>query len=238
MVRYCALFALACCCLAATLQAQQPAPAGGAPLKPLTTVNQQASYAIGLDFGQRLMRDGAPIEMDAIMRGIRDGLTGAKQELTDEQIEAAMEKYLAELKAKQAERAKELGEKQKKEGEAFLAANAKKQGVKTTASGLQYKVIKVGGGTPPKRTDVVKVHYHGTFTDGTVFDSSVERKEPAQFGVDQVIAGWTEALQFMRPGDKLQLVIPSNLAYGERGNQRIPPNAVLVFDVELLEIVK
>jgi FKBP-type peptidyl-prolyl cis-trans isomerase FklB len=231
-----ALFGVA---LAAPVFAQvQPPPAAGAPLRPLTTVNQQASYAIGLDFGQRLARDGAPIELDAIMRGIRDGLTGAKPELTDEQITAAMDKYLAALEAKKAEQDKLLGEKNKAEGAAFLAANAKKQGVKTTASGLQYKVLKVGAGAPPKATDVVKVHYHGTFMDGSVFDSSIERKEPAQFGVNQVITGWTEALQMMRPGDKLQLVIPSNLAYGERGNRGIPPNAVLVFEVELLEIVK
>lgn len=232
------LAALLVMALAAPVLAQVQPPAGGAPLRPLTTVNQQASYAIGLDFGQRLARDGAPIELDAIMRGIRDGLTGAKAELTDEQITAAMDKYLAALEAKKAEQDKLLGEKNKAEGAAFLAANAKKQGVKTTASGLQYKVLKVGAGAPPKATDVVKVHYHGTFMDGSVFDSSIERKEPAQFGVNQVIAGWTEALQMMRPGDKLQLVIPSNLAYGERGNRGIPPNAVLVFEVELLEIVK
>jgi FKBP-type peptidyl-prolyl cis-trans isomerase len=221
----------------------QPPVKGAPPLKPLATVNQQASYAIGLDFGQRLSRDNAPIDLEAIARGLRDGLTGGKPELTEEQIQLAMDKFLTDLKAKQIERAKEIGEKNKKDGEAYLAANARKPQVRTTASGLQYKVLKAGvaagqAGAPPKKTDVVRVHYHGTFIDGSVFDSSVDRKEPATFRVDRVIAGWTEALQMMRPGDKFQLVIPSNLAYGEQGNRDIPPNAVLVFEVELLEIVK
>ncbi len=217
-----------------------PPPAGGAPppLKPLTTINQQASYAIGLDFGQRLTRDGAPIELDSIMRGLRDGLTGAKAELNDEQIQVAMEKFIATLQAKRDEQAKGAGEKNKKEGAAFLAANLKKPGVKQTATGLQYKVLKAGTGASPKKTDAVRVHYHGTFLDGSVFDSSVERKTPAEFGVGDVIAGWTEALQLMRVGDKWQLFIPGDLAYGEQGRASIPPSTLLIFEVELLDIVK
>ena len=125
------------------------------------------------------------------------------------------------------------------DGEAFLAANKKKDGVKATESGLQYEVIKEGKGAKPKATDTVKVHYHGTLIDGTVFDSSVEREEPAQFPVNRVIKGWTEALQLMQVGDKYRLVIPSDLAYGESGaGGDIGPNAVLVFEVELLDIVK
>jgi FKBP-type peptidyl-prolyl cis-trans isomerase FklB len=222
--------------LAAPVFAQGQPPAGGAPRRPLTTVNEQASYGIGYDFGNRLMRDGATIEVEAFMRGFRDGLNDAKPELTDEQVQAAMDKYLAALGAKRAEMLKAQAEKNKAEGAAFLAANAKKEGVRTTPSGLQYKVLKAGAGESPKATDIVRVHYQGSFIDGSVFDGS--GKEPVQFGVNQVIPGWTEALQLMRPGDKLQLFIPSNLAYGERGNPRIPPNAVLIFEVELLEIVK
>jgi FKBP-type peptidyl-prolyl cis-trans isomerase len=215
-------------------------PPGGAqpPLKPLTTLNQQASYAIGLDFGQRLARDKAPIDLDAIARGLRDGLNGAKAELSEEQIEAAMEKFIGALQAKQAEQAKGLLEQNKKEGAAYLAANLKKPGVKQTASGLQYKVIKAGTGASPKKTDAVRVHYHGTLIDGSVFDSSVQRKTPAEFGVGEVISGWTEALQLMRVGDKWQLFIPSDLAYGDQGRGSIPPAAMLIFEVELLDVVK
>jgi FKBP-type peptidyl-prolyl cis-trans isomerase len=135
---------------------------------------------------------------------------------------------------------KSAGDKNKKEGEAYLAANAKKPGVKTTESGLQYKVLKAGDGATPKKTDTVRVHYHGTLTDGTVFDSSVERKQPAEFPVNRVIPGWTEALQLMKVGDKWQVTIPSDLAYGEQGTPGGPigPNSVLVFEVELLDIVK
>jgi FKBP-type peptidyl-prolyl cis-trans isomerase len=209
--------------------AQPKAPAAGG--KPLTTIEQQASYAIGLDFARRLKSDEAPIDVEAILRGLRDGLTDAKSELTDEQIQVAMPKFISALKAKRAEPAK-------KEAAAFLAENKTKQGVKQTASGLQYKVIKAGTGAMPKATDAVRVHYHGTFLNGKVFDSSVVRKEPAEFGVDGVIPGWTEALQLMRVGDKWQLYIPSDLAYGDDGNQAIPPGTMLLFEVELLGIVK
>jgi FKBP-type peptidyl-prolyl cis-trans isomerase len=219
--------------------AQVNPPAGGQPaVKPLTTVTQQASYAIGLDFGQRLTRDGAKLDLEAITRGLRDGLTNAKPELSDEQIDAAMEKFVTELRAKQMEAAKGIGEKNKKDGDEFLAANAQKPGVKATKSGLQYKTLKAGTGATPKATDVVRVHYHGMLIDGTVFDSSVERKVPAEFPVNGVIAGWTEALQMMKVGDKVQLYIPPALAYGAEGSGPIPPNSVLVFDVELLDIVK
>ena len=126
-----------------------------------------------------------------------------------------------------------------KEGETFLAANSKKEGVKTTASGLQYKVLTSGKGKTPTAADTVKVHYKGTLIDGSVFDSSIDRGEPAEFGVGQVIKGWTEALQLMKEGDKWQVVIPGSLAYGERGaGGKIGPNAVLIFEVELLSIVK
>jgi FKBP-type peptidyl-prolyl cis-trans isomerase len=127
--------------------------------------------------------------------------------------------------------------KSKKEGEDFLAANKSKEGVKTTASGLQYKVLKEGKGPKPKSTDTVKVHYRGTLLDGTEFDSSYKRGEPVEFPLDQVIKGWTEGLQLMPAGSKYQFWIPANLAYGEPGNRGIPPNSTLIFEVELLEIV-
>ena len=220
----------------ASLAAAQPAPPAANPNAnrnnpPLTTVNQQASYAIGLDFAQRLKTDEAPIDVEAILRGIRDGLTDTKPQLTDEQIQVAMKQFIVDLKNKRAEPAK-------REAAAFFAANAKKPDVKQTASGLQYKVIKQGTGASPKKEDAVRVHYHGTFLDGKVFDSSVERKVPAEFPVNRVIPGWTEALQLMHVGDKWQLYIPSNLAYGDEGNEAIPPGSMLIFEVELLGIVK
>lgn len=225
-----ALGAFSLTSLALAQPAAKAPPAGGAA-PPLATLEQQASYAIGLDFARRLKSDEAPIDVEAILRGMRAGLTDAKPELTDEQMQVIMPKFIASLKAKRAE-------PNKRAGAAFLADNAKKPGVKQTASGLQYKVLKAGAGASPKPTDSVKVHYHGTLLDGTVFDSSVKRGEPAEFGVNQVIPGWTEALQLMKVGDKWQLYIPSDLAYGDDGNQRIPPGTLLMFEVELLDIVK
>jgi FKBP-type peptidyl-prolyl cis-trans isomerase FklB len=152
-------------------------------------------------------------------------------------MKEVMMQFRQQLMQKVHAQAKVDGEKNAKSGETFLAENAKKEGVKTTASGLQYKVVKSGTGKTPKADSKVKVHYHGTLANGEVFDSSVERGEPVTFAVNQVIAGWTEALQLMKEGDKWQLVIPSKLAYGERGaGGKIGPNAVLIFDVELLEI--
>jgi len=211
-------------------QGNAPAAQGKPELK---SVTQQASYAIGLNFGQQLA--DADLDVEALLRGVRDSLTKADPLLTDDQINTAMTEFSKQMQAKAQAKAQEAG----KEGDTFLATNAKKQGVKTTKSGLQYKVLKAGDGASPKADSVVKVHYHGTLPNGKVFDSSVERKEPAEFPVNRVIPGWTEALQLMKVGDKFQLVIPPNLAYGDRGaGPLIGPNQVLVFDVELLEIVK
>jgi FKBP-type peptidyl-prolyl cis-trans isomerase len=216
-----------------TAQPNPPArpPGGNAPAAaPLATLEQQASYAIGLDFARRLKMDGAPVDTEGLVRGIRAGLSDGKPELTDEQMNAVMQKFLVVLRAKRAEPAK-------REGAAFLAENAKKPGVKQTASGLQYKVIKAGTGPSPKATDTVQVHYTGKFLSGESFDSSAGG-EPTKFAANQVIPGWTEALQLMRVGDKWELYIPSDLAYGDSGNQRIPPGTLLHFEVELLGIVK
>jgi FKBP-type peptidyl-prolyl cis-trans isomerase len=167
------------------------------------------------------------------LKGLKDGLAG-NAALNDQEMQEAMMGLQKDMQAKVAE----LGTKSKKEGEDFLAANKSKQGIKATTSGLQYKVIKEGSGPKPKSTDVVKVHYRGTLLDGTEFDSSYKRGEPVEFPLDQVIKGWTEGLQLMTVGSKYQLFIPAALAYGEPGNRGIPPNSTLIFEVELLEIVK
>ncbi|MGB7749161.1 MAG: FKBP-type peptidyl-prolyl cis-trans isomerase [Verrucomicrobiia bacterium] len=203
----------------------------------LTNPKQKTSYAIGLDIATTLKRQELDVDAKALADGIADGFAG-KPALTEEEQKAAIIDLQKTAMAKAEEKQKASAENNLKAGEAFLAANAKKDGVKTTASGLQYKVIKSGTGPSPKPTDTVKVHYTGTLVDGTVFDSSVERGTPATFPVKGVIPGWTEALQLMKVGDKWQLVIPAKLAYGEEGPGPIGPNSTLIFDVELLGIEK
>ena len=203
----------------------------------LTNPKQKTSYAIGLDIATSLKRQELELDAKALTTGISDGLAG-KPALTEDQQKAVLTDLEKSLRAKAEEKQKATAEKNLKAGEAFLAANAKKDGVKTTASGLQYKVIKTGTGASPKKTDTVKVHYHGTLIDGMVFDSSVQRGEPVTFPVNGVIPGWTEALQLMKVGDKWQLFIPAKLAYGEDGSGPIGPNSMLIFEVELLGIEK
>ena len=217
-----------------------PAKGGDAAAPQLKTLDEQAAYAIGLDIGKNLTDGGAELDPELVARGLLDGMKKADPLMTDEEIKTAMTAFSKQIQAKAAEKSKAAGAKAMKDGETFLATNKAKKGVKTTESGLQYEVLTSGKGASPKETDKVKVHYHGTLTDGTVFDSSVERGEPAAFGVTQVIPGWTEALQKMKVGDKWRIVLPSELAYGKRGTPGgpIPPNAVLVFEVELLEIEK
>lgn len=197
---------------------------------------QRASYSIGADIGNNFKRQEIDIDPKALAAGLADSY-GGKTTLTEAEMKETLETFRKEMQSKMEVKAKAAGEKNVKEGETFLAANAKKEGVKTTASGLQYKVLKSGAGPSPAKTDSVKVHYHGTLIDGSVFDSSVERGEPVTFGVGEVIPGWTEALQLMKVGDKWQLFIPAKLAYGERGpSPKIGPNSTLLFDVELLSI--
>ncbi len=198
----------------------------------------KVSYGIGMDIGKSLRNQSIDVDPDLIARGIKDMLSGAKPLMTDQESRDTMMNFQKEMMAKQMERMKELGEKNKKEGEAFLAENKKKEGVVTLPSGLQYKVIKEGAGETPKATDTVTTDYRGTLIDGTEFDSSSRRGQPATFKVNGVIPGWTEALQLMKAGSKWQLFIPSNLAYGERGPREIGPNATLIFEVELLSIAK
>ena len=205
----------------------------------LKNPQQRASYSIGADIGNNFKRQGIEIDAKALAAGLADTI-GGKTQLTEAEMKEALNAFRSSMMEKMQAKQKEAGEKNVKDGEAYLAANAKKGGVKVTPSGLQYKVIKPGTGkVSPKATDTVKVHYHGTTIDGTVFDSSVERGEPVSFPLNGVIPGWTEGVQLMKEGDKFQFVIPSKLAYGEQGaGGKIGPNSTLVFDVELLSIEK
>jgi FKBP-type peptidyl-prolyl cis-trans isomerase FklB len=219
----------------ATALAQAPAAA-----PELKTIEDKAAYAIGLNIGNSIMEDDLGLNPDLVAKGLADAMKKAKPQLTPEQVREVMTAFTKQAQAKAEAKQKLASEKNVKDGAAFLAQNKTKKGVTTTESGLQYEVVTAGKGATPKPTDVVRVHYHGTLLDGTVFDSSVERKEPAEFPVNRVIAGWTEALQKMKVGDKWKLTIPANLAYGARGTPdgTIGPNSVLQFDVELLDIVK
>ena len=203
----------------------------------LKTQKDKVSYGIGMNIGKNLQRDAVDVDTDLLSRGLKDALSGGKTLMNEEEYRATMTALQKEMMEKQAEAARKLAEKNKTEGEAFLAANGKKEGVVTLPSGLQYKVIQSGTGKTPKATDTVETNYRGTLVDGTEFDSSYKRGQTATFPVNGVIAGWTEALQKMKEGDKWQLFVPSNLAYGERGAGReIGPNATLIFEVELIAV--
>ena len=189
------------------------------------------SYAIGLSMGQNLMSSGVEsLKYNDLAAGIKDVLEKHKPQISYQEAQQVLGKFFSELEAKVASAAKA-------QGEAFLAENAKREGVKVTASGLQYEVLEATIGQKPKATDKVKVHYEGTLVDGTVFDSSYKRGEPITFGLNQVIKGWTEGLQLMSIGSKYKLFIPYQLGYGEQGaGASIPPYAALIFTVELLGI--
>lgn len=197
----------------------------------LKTQKEKQSYAIGFDMGNNLKKNGIDIDADILAKGLKDVLAGNKPLQTEQESKDA-------IATMQKEWAKSFAEKNKKEGLAYLEENKKKSGVKTLKSGLQYKVITKGKGKSPQEKDTVSVNYRGTLIDGTEFDSSYKRGQPASFPVGGVIKGWTEALLLMKEGDKWELAIPSELAYGETGRQGIPPNAVLIFEVELISINK
>ena len=197
------------------------------------------SYALGLGIGQQLAQMGArELNVDDFAQSIRDVLEGNELKVSHREAQQIVQDYFQKQEQKmQAERA-EKGKAAREEGEKYLAENAKKEGVITLPSGLQYQVLKEGNGKKPSAKDQVKCHYEGFLIDGTVFDSSVQRGEPAVFGLQQVIAGWTEGLQLMQAGAKYRFFIPYRLAYGEGGaGQLIPPYAALIFDVELIEVV-
>jgi FKBP-type peptidyl-prolyl cis-trans isomerase FklB len=200
----------------------------------LKSQKEKLSYALGMDLGNQLRRQSVDVDPDVYSRGLKDALSGGKTLLTEEEARATITELQNELRKKLLAA---QAEKNEKEGEAFLAANKAKEGVVTLESGLQYKILKEGTGKKPSADDTVVCNYRGTFIDGTEFDSSYKRNQPATFAVKGVIKGWTEALQLMPSGSKWQLFIPSSLAYGEKGaGNIIGPNATLVFEVELLSI--
>lgn len=205
------------------------------PAKDLATTEQRASYGIGYNLGMNLAKQpGLKVDQAAFTAGVRDALAGAKPSVEDRLIEEA----LAEVQRRAAAEMEALAGANLKAANEFLAKNKARSGVKATASGLQYEVMQKGfGSARPKATSKVRVHYHGTLTDGTVFDSSVQRGQPAEFALNGVIPGWTEALQLMAVGDKLKVFVPPALAYGPRSVGRIPPNSVLVFEIELIAII-
>ena len=200
----------------------------------LKNQKDKISYIIGMDIGTNLKKQSIDIDSNILAKGVKDALAGTKPLLTEQEIQETMMAFQKDMMAKQ----EEIGKKNKAEGEAFLTENKKKEGVKTLLSGLQYKVIKAGTGKKPKSTDTVTAHYRGTLINGTEFDSSYKRGQPATFPVSGgMIPGWTEALQLMEEGAKWQLFIPPNLAYGEQGAGRdIGPNATLIFEIELVSI--
>jgi FKBP-type peptidyl-prolyl cis-trans isomerase FklB len=214
------------------------APAAKSPSSTtLTTPKDKLSYAIGLNVGRSLQKDSIAVDPEILAQGVKDALSGDKTLMTDEEAKAAIVAIQADLRKKQEEMMKAAGEVNKKQGDAFLAANKTKEGVIALPSGLQYKVVTAGTGPKPAATDSVVCNYRGTLIDGTEFDSSYKRGQPATFPVGQVIPGWTEALQLMPVGSKWQLFIPPNLAYGERSpSPVIGVNSTLIFDIELLSI--
>ncbi len=197
------------------------------------------SYGLGLGIGQQLAQMNIEgLNIDDFAEAIRDVLAGAELKVGHREAQQIVQEYFQKQEKKLNAEREEKGKKAKVEGEKFLAENAKKEGVKVTKSGLQYTVLREGTGRQPKATDSVRCHYEGFLIDGTVFDSSVQRGEPATFGLQQVIAGWTEGLQLMKEGAKYRFFIPYLLAYGPSGaGKSIPPYAALIFDVELLAVV-
>ena len=197
----------------------------------------KASYSIGVNIGSGIKANALDLNTDALVTGLEDGISGAKPQLSDKERAETLMAFEQDLMKKETERLKQLAEKNKKEGVEFLAANKAKEGVKTLPSGLQYKVLAEGNGRQPKPTDQVTVNYRGKLLDGTEFDSSYKRGEPAVFPVNGVIKAWSEALPLMKTGGKWQLFVPAELAYGEHGAGRaIGPNSTLIFEVELLGI--
>lgn len=202
----------------------------------LKTPKEKLSYVIGAQIGKDLKTQSIDVDPALVNRGLQDSILGKSLLIGDQEAKDIIAAYQKERAAKMAEERKKLGEKNKQEGAAFLAENKKKEGIKTLPSGLQYKVIKEGTGKTPKATDTVVTQYKGSLINGTEFDSSYKRGEPAMFPVNGVIRGWTEALQLMKEGSKWQIVVPPELAYGEQGAGPIGPNATLIFEVELVSV--
>lgn len=203
----------------------------------LKTFKEKLSYSVGTDIGKSLEQLKDDVNVDAVILGLKDSIAGKELLLTPEQMKEVQQQFVMQMQAKQQEQLLEMQQKNRKAGDAFLTENKKKDGVVVTESGLQYQILEEGDGAIPSGSDMVTVHYTGTLIDGTKFDSSVDRGQPADLPLNGIIPGWTEALQLMKVGSKARLVIPSDLAYGENGAPPvIEPNSVLVFNVELLGI--
>jgi FKBP-type peptidyl-prolyl cis-trans isomerase FklB len=226
-----------------TTPAAKPASPAAASQEPalkarpeLPTEKDKFSYALGMNFGTTLRKQGVPFDPDVFVKALKTSFAGGQTLMTDDEARAAIMEVQNQLRKQQQEKAQVEGEANKKAGEAFLAANKSKDGVVTLPDGLQYKILVPGTGPKPTPTDSVTVNYRGTLVNGSEFDSSYKRGQPATFPVNGVIKGWTEALQLMPVGSKWQLFIPSDLAYGERAPGEIGPNSTLIFEVELLKI--
>ncbi|MEO6183359.1 MAG: FKBP-type peptidyl-prolyl cis-trans isomerase [Verrucomicrobiota bacterium] len=208
-----------------------------AEAKPEKVDKEKVSYAIGMNVGTSIKRQSIDVNVDTLAKAIKDVIAGNATQITEQEAQQAIMAMQNELKTKRDEENKIAGEKNKKEGEAFLVENGKKTGVTTTTNGLQYKVITEGKGAKPKLSDTVTAHYRGRLLNGTEFDSSYKRNQPTDFPVTGVIKGWTEALQLMNVGSKWELYIPATLAYGERAQGKdIGPNSTLIFEIELIGI--
>jgi FKBP-type peptidyl-prolyl cis-trans isomerase len=213
------------------------APASAEQATELTTETQKLSYALGLDLGNYFKTLGEDFDLAIVSQGIDDSYNGKKALMTAEEAQKVQQQFATRQQEKQLQKVTAMTEANKAAAKKFLDENKGKDGVKTTASGLQYKVVKQSKGEKPKATDTVKVHYRGKLLDGTEFDSSYKRNQPAEFGIDQVIPGWTEALQLMEVGSTYELYIPPELAYGDRGAPPvIEPGSMLIFEVELLGV--
>jgi FKBP-type peptidyl-prolyl cis-trans isomerase FklB len=222
---------------APTAKPRRPPVAGTQPARPLNTEKDRFSYALGMDLGTNLHKQSVPVDPNILLRGLKDALAGGKMALTEDQARAALMQVQEEVRKRQQEQMQQAGKAARKEGEAFLAANKTKEGIVTLPSGLQYKILTPGTGPKPTASDSVVCNYRGTLINGTEFDSSYKRGEPATFPVGGVIKGWTEALQLMPVGSKWQLFIPSDLAYGERSPApEIGPDSTLIFELELLSV--
>jgi FKBP-type peptidyl-prolyl cis-trans isomerase FklB len=221
--------------------AKEPQAAGQAAIpkaETLKTEVEKVSYIIGTQIAGNFKAGEIEVNLDSLMLGLKDALEGKQLALSQEEMKLVYGRFQQQMRAKQAAKQAAEAAKNLAAGTAFLEANKAKEGVKVLPSGLQYKVIKEGTGNTPTADDKVKTHYRGTLIDGTEFDSSYKRNQPAEFPVKGVIKGWTEALQLMKVGGKWELYIPANLAYGQRGRPSIPANSTLIFEIELLEIVK
>lgn len=225
--------------MAAALLVSLPVMAADKPAaNPYNKEEDKAAYSIGFFTGKTNAQHLDTLNVDAYVAGFRDAYAKKNPVMTEEEMKTVLDSFKQKLAAAAYAKAQKEAEDNKGKAAAYLAENAKKAGVTTTTSGLQYEVLSQGKGAKPKPSDIVKVHYHGTLIDGSVFDSSIQRGEPAVFQLDQVIQGWTEALQLMPVGSKYRLTLPPELAYGDQGAGPIPANSVLIFEVELLSIEK